>query len=267
MLRVDSPTLVRSPELFSSAELDTVAVPVPDRDGTFWMPAAQKIAPSRDFASAAGAMTVVQDRQALVEALKENPMPSTDHGSGLAPWGDVVRDMTHDSKSLVYLPLIVVAGLLVMLWIFKVNGPDAMNYQIVPRLAPSAQTTAKPLTPAQPSHRHRKTPTPEPSPSRTKTRVAPVQPSPGHSEAPAPKPTQTVEPQPTPRHTDTPRPEPKPTQTVEPEPKLTKTSTPDPEPTVQPTRSEPSQTAEPTREPTREPAQTTEPVTTETPRS
>ena len=262
MSRVDSPTLVHPDNLIDSAEVQTEAMPVPDRYGTYWMPATQKIPPSRDFTSAAGAMTVIQDRQALAEAFREDHMPGHDRASGLAPWGSVVRDMTHDPKSLVYLPLIIIVGLLVMLWIFKVNGPDTMNYKLVPRAPASVQTTSKTQAPVQPSQRHRKPVAPAPVPSRTKTYVVPVEPSPSRSEAPAPKPTKTA---PTPRYTAPP--EPRPTKTVEPtpDPKPTQTQTPDPKPTVEPS----TRTVEPTQtqEPTREPAQTQEPVNSGTPRS
>lgn len=266
MSRLDSPTLVHH-DLIDSAEVQTEAMPVPDRYGTYWMPATEKIPPSRDFTSAAGAMTVVQDRQALVEALREDHVPSHDRASGLAPWGSVVSEMAHDAKSLIYLPLIIVVGLMVMLWIFKVNGPDTMNYQLVPRAPASAQTTSKPLAPVQPSQRHRKPVVPVPSPSRTKTYVAPVEPAPSHSEAPEPVPTKTVKPTPKPQHTTPP----KPTHTAEPtpDPKPTKPQEPDPKPTVEPsTRTvEPTQTQEPTREPTGEPAQTQGPENSGTPRS
>jgi hypothetical protein len=268
--RVESPTLVHPYNLIDSAEVQTEAMPVPDRYGTHWMPATKKIPPSRDFASAAGAMTVIQDRQALVEALREDHVPSQDRAPGFAPWGTVVREMTHDPKGLVYLPMIIIVGLLVMLWIFKVNGPDTMNYKIAPRAPASVKTTPKTQTPVQPSQRHRKPVVPAPVPSRTKTYVAPVKPSPSRSEAPEPVPTKTV---PTPRYTAPPKP--KPTKTVEPtpDPKPTQTQTPDPKPTVEPsTRTvEPTQTQEPTREPTREPtsvpAQTQSPENFETPRS
>lgn len=258
MLRVDS-TLVDHRPLIESAEVITEAMPVPDRFGTHWMPATQKLPPSRDFSSAAGAMTVVQDRQALVEALRENPMPHHDQVSGFVPWNEVVRDMTRDPKGLLYLPLIVIAGLLVMLWIFKVNGPDTVNYTIAPRTSSSAQTPQKAKTPAQ---RHRKPVAPVPSPSEAKTHEAPVKPAPSHSAAPVPKQThEQPNPKPTPSHTVTPKPTPKPTKTVEP----TTEPTPDPTPTREPTQ-EPKPTVEPSVR-TVEPAQTQVPVISGTPRS
>lgn len=267
MLRADS-TLVDHRDLIESDEVQTQAMPVPDRFGTHWMPATHKLPPSRDFASAAGAMTVVQDRQALADILWENPVPNHDRVSSFAPWGDVVRDMTHDSKSLIYLPLIVIAGLLVMMWIFKVNGPDAMNYTITPRATTSAQTSQRVQTPVKPSQRHRKPVVPAPAPNKTQTRETPVSPAPTRSEAP--EPTHTYQPKPpspkpTPRHTATPKPTPKPTKTVEP----TKEPTPDPTPTREPTQ-EPKPTVEPstrTVEPTREPVGTQESVVSATPRS
>ncbi len=266
MLRADSPTLVH-PDLINAAEVHTEAMPVPDRYGTYWMPATQKPVLSRDFATAAGAMTLVQDRQALIEAAREDHMPDYDRASGFAPWGDVVRDMTHDAKSLLFLPLIVIAGLLVMMWIFAVNGPETTSYTIVPRTTPSSSQHARiSHVPAQPSQRHRKTPEPEPSPTGTKTHVTPVQPAPTHSGAPVP------DPRPTPRHTYTFTPDPKPTKTIEPThtqeptPEPTTTRTPDPEPTAEPTTrtEEPTHTQEPTKTSVTEPVP---PVISESPGS
>lgn len=248
MLRVDSPTLVH-PELIDLAEARTEATPVPDRYGTYWMPATQKMAPSRDFASAAGAMTLIQDRQALLEATRDRREAPVSRPSTFAPWSDVVREMTHDAKSLVFLLLIIVAGLAVMAWIFTVNAADATGYTIVPRTPVSSVShpVQASRVPVRPSQRHRKTVAPVPSPSRTQPHIVPVRPSPAHSEAPVPQPV------PTPRHTYTFSPDPKPTKTIRPthtqEP--TPTHTPDPVPTVEPTTrtSEPVHTPEPTHEP------------------
>lgn len=246
MLRADSPTLVHDHELIESAGFRTESMPVPDRYGTHWMPAIKKIPPSRDFASAAGAMTVVQDRQALVAALREDHVPDNDHASGFAPWGEVVRSMTHDARSLVYLPLIVVAGLLVMVWIFAVNGPATVNYTIKPRATVSSkisQTTRGHRVPSSPAQRHKKPVAPVPSPSHSESKVTSDEPSPSHSAAPDPIPVP-VKPRPTPKPTPRHTIDPKPTHTVEPTPEPTQSQTPDPQPTVVPTirTAEPDQT-------------------------